>query len=127
MTSEANQTAGVPARATVGDSKRQNCSQTSAPAHRNFRSARWSHPTNKILTTSSFEVGGTQDLPCRAAPRSSHLGEWFGGVSKSVEIHTHVSHHAEIETRHLAIGLAEVVQILTAFDLTAASADNHNG
>jgi hypothetical protein len=42
----------VPAQATVGVSSRQDCPQISAPAHRNFRSARWSHPTNKRLTTS---------------------------------------------------------------------------
>jgi hypothetical protein len=40
----------VPARATVGVSGRQDCSQISAPAHRDTRSARLSHPTNKKLT-----------------------------------------------------------------------------
>jgi hypothetical protein len=47
VTSGANQTAGVPARATLGVRSRQNWSLISAPAHRNSRSARWSHPTLK--------------------------------------------------------------------------------
>jgi len=50
VTSGANQTAGVPARATVGVCCRQVCSQISAPAHRDYRLARWSHPTIEKLT-----------------------------------------------------------------------------
>jgi hypothetical protein len=47
VTSGANSKAGVPARATVGVVSCQDCTQIFAPAHRNFRSARWSHSTNK--------------------------------------------------------------------------------
>ncbi|MFT5322436.1 MAG: hypothetical protein ACI8P0_000271 [Planctomycetaceae bacterium] len=44
MTSGANQTVGVPARATVGVWSRLDCLQISAPAHRDYHSARCSHP-----------------------------------------------------------------------------------
>jgi hypothetical protein len=52
VTSGANQTAGVPARATVEVRGREDFSQISAPAHRKYRSARLSHPTDEKLTTS---------------------------------------------------------------------------
>ena len=55
------------------------------------------------------------------------LGEWFCRIAELVEMHAHVAHHTQIKTRHLAIGLAEVVQILAAFDLPAASADHDDG
>jgi hypothetical protein len=45
VTSGANCKAGVPARSTVEVRNRDDCSQFSAPAHRNFRLTRWSHPT----------------------------------------------------------------------------------
>ena len=54
VTSGANQTAGVPARATVEVCSREDYSEISAPAHRKYRSARWSHPTYENLTTSKW-------------------------------------------------------------------------
>jgi hypothetical protein len=56
VTSGANQTAGVPARATVGVRGRHDCSQISSPAHREFRSARWSHPTDRERTLREREL-----------------------------------------------------------------------
>ena len=45
----------------------------------------------------------------------SHFGKWRRRISETGELHAHVPHHAEIKSRHLAVRLAEVVEVLVAF------------
>lgn len=48
------------------------------------------------------------------------------GIAKPVELHAHFVHHAEVQSAHLPVGVAAVVQILPALDLTACTAQHHH-
>jgi len=104
VTSGASQTAGVPARATLGVGSRQDWPQISAQAHRNFESARWSHPTKN-----SPAVRGDSRCPMTSRGRSG-----FGRQVEAFEdavAGVHSVQHVEVNSRH-----AFVDQVLTLLD-----------
>ena len=41
-----------------------------------------------------------------AASGASDFGQWLRCVSKGVHVDSHVRHHAEVQSAHLAIGLS---------------------
>lgn len=49
------------------------------------------------------------------------------GITKTVVLDAHFVHHAKVEPAHLPVGVAAVIQILAALDLTARTAQHHNG